>query len=196
MRKNHDGSPLDPQAHFFAPPPPEIGAELSRSTTIWPGNRGRVRMLQIVQGIACGLLGAIFFGLCGGAAGMSGLVGGALAGAALGGWLGAAFLVPQFCSYVGSDGVALYARYGTIVRKQLVPFVAAGDLRIEITKVLLAGRHVGDVWDYRFIGKGGATLLKLRAPTAGADKHPGAHVHFLRAAQAAWQAHQVKRAAA
>jgi hypothetical protein len=107
----------------------------------------------------------------------------------------ASFLVPDFCSYVGREGAVLFTQYGTIVRKKVVPFVAAGDLKLTITRILLAGRHVGAVHHFRFISTGGGTLLSLKAPTAGASAATGAHIHFARALQRAWEAHRAGRAA-
>jgi len=204
MRKNHDGTPIDPQDVFFAEPPPEIGEVSSASTTLAPRTRKSMIVLQSIQGTAVGIGLAIFGALFGMIAAGGDrnpnwkiwIAFGALLGFAGGAYLGAKFLVPHFCSYVGTDGLAFFARYGTIVRRKLVPFVATGDLRIKITRMHLAGKHIGDVLELQFVGKGGGTLLKLRGPTAGAEKNPGAHVHFLRAAQLAWQAHQAKRVAA
>jgi hypothetical protein len=204
MRKNHDGSPIDSKDVFFADPPPEIGEVLSASTTDAPRAKTGMLVLQTIQGTAVGI-GLSIFGALFGMMAAGGdrnpnwtlwLFGGGLLFFAIGAYLGAKFLVPHFCSYVGTNGLAFYARYGTIVRRKLVPFVATGDLRIKTTRMMLAGRHIGDVWEYRFIGTGGQALLKLRGPTAGSDKNPGAHVHFLRAAQVAWQAHQSQRLAA
>jgi hypothetical protein len=41
---------------------------------------------------------------------------------------------------VGREGAVLFTRYGSIVRKAVVPFVAVGDLQLKIPRVLLAGR--------------------------------------------------------
>jgi hypothetical protein len=194
----HDGTVIDPQADFFAPPPAEIGALQTAHTTMLGSDRPRSLWVRIALGagataIGCGVGLAIDWALSIDSMFWSFLwpAGAALLGLAVG-WSAATFT--HAVTYVGDSGVAKIACRGSREKVETVHQMAfddADELRIRTTEHQT--NNVYQRTDYRFDWQtaAGAEVLVIAGSYRSEHDEPPTEneLHYARSAEKSWTLH-------
>jgi hypothetical protein len=195
---NHGGGPIEPDADFFVPPPPEIGELLSAHTSMrqgdepWtPGARASWILLGVGIGVFIGVLIALIARIRHPATLL-------LVPLALGS-IGAAVCLwatgfKRTCSYVGREGVARFVCTGArdrLTTSQLFLFRDATELRTAQTRHYTNGAYQNTQYSYTWTDISGLTRYVINGSHNSEQGNPPlTHAYYYAvAAEFAWTRH-------
>jgi hypothetical protein len=200
---NHAGEAQGTDRDYFVPPPASIGAVESAYTTLTTGAATHSVGKRLMKAAPAPLVAAAVacvVALAAGASAVSGFVLWPAAAAALIGWVtwNEAAFRPR-CTYVGRDGMALYACKGrpdTITRSAVLLFRDAAALRTAQTVVYRNGAYQHTTYDFQWTDARGRRLYQVNGQFHAEKQQPpaGDPFHFGAAGEVAWTRALLSRA--
>lgn len=183
----HAGIPIEPDADFFADPPPEIGEVVSADSTLKATARPWKTSSRIVLGGLAGWAGAMMLHYLA----VEDWLWEALlfAGIAAIVWFATGFA--RSCSYVGRKGVARFKCKGSRSRvrsPEVFLFEDAVDLRTSQTRHYHNGIYTGTAYSFTWTDAEGRKRYKLSGTYRGEKKPPKPKdpFHFAVMSETAW----------
>jgi hypothetical protein len=159
----HDGRPPREDAAMFGAPPPDLGDVRSATSDDVPELRERAQTKRMAVVPLMGLLFALIGGLVGALTDelVMFLGGGIILGCVLGVLLLAALPQLHHATYVCTLGVARFARRGSKVTAEIVPFHSLQRIEVSATTYTAGGAPIAEARTFSFVGKDGRELLRV-----------------------------------